>query len=101
MILLGDCLERLKELEENSVDACVTDGPYGLVFMNKKWDYDVPKTEMWREVLRVLKPGALEFGTPKQKSFTARFLVRLRKHRAGIINTQNLSHQGGRRDIRV
>lgn len=54
---IGDCLDKLKELEDNSVDSIVTDPPYGLSFMNKKWDYDVPSTEIWVECLRVLKPG--------------------------------------------
>jgi site-specific DNA-methyltransferase (adenine-specific) len=57
MLLQGDCLDRLKDLEDNSVDSIVTDPPYGLSFMNKKWDYDVPATEIWEECLRVLKPG--------------------------------------------
>jgi hypothetical protein len=35
----------------------VTDPPYGLAFMGKKWDYDVPSVEVWAECLRVLKPG--------------------------------------------
>ena len=56
-LLLGDCLDRLKELEDNSVDAIVTDPPYGLSFMGKKWDYDVPRVDIWKECLRVLKPG--------------------------------------------
>ena len=41
-LLLGDCLDKLKELDDNSVDSIVTDPPYGLSFMGKKWDYDVP-----------------------------------------------------------
>lgn len=53
----GDCLDKLKELEDNSIDAVVTDPPYGLSFMGKKWDYDVPSQEIWEECLRVLKPG--------------------------------------------
>jgi site-specific DNA-methyltransferase (adenine-specific) len=59
-----DCLVAIKELPENSVDSIVTDPPYGLSFMNKKWDYDVPSTEIWEECLRVLKPGGhlLSFG---------------------------------------
>jgi site-specific DNA-methyltransferase (adenine-specific) len=56
-LLHGDCLERLRELADCSVDACVTDPPYGLSFMGKAWDYDVPQVEVWRQVLRVLKPG--------------------------------------------
>lgn len=54
---LGNCLEVLKNIPDNSVDSIVTDPPYGLSFMNKKWDYDVPSTEIWSECLRVLKPG--------------------------------------------
>lgn len=52
-----DCLVGLRELPDNSVDAIVTDPPYGLSFMGKKWDYDVPSVEVWAECLRVLKPG--------------------------------------------
>lgn len=64
MLLLGDCIEQMKNLADNSVDAVVTDPPYGLSFMGKKWDYDVPPVDMWRETLRVLKPGGhvLSFG---------------------------------------
>jgi len=54
---LGDCLEILSAMPEMSVDAIVTDPPYGLSFMGKKWDYDVPDEVVWRECLRVLKPG--------------------------------------------
>jgi DNA modification methylase/transcriptional regulator with XRE-family HTH domain len=56
-IINGDCLDVLKELEDNSVDSIVTDPPYGLSFMGKRWDYDVPSVEVWAECLRVLKPG--------------------------------------------
>lgn len=56
-LMLGNCLEKMKELETNSVDSIVTDPPYGLSFMGKKWDYDVPSQEIWEECLRVLKPG--------------------------------------------
>jgi len=50
-ILLGDSLEVLAELEDNVVDSIVTDPPYGLAFMNKKWDYDVPSIGLWTEVI--------------------------------------------------
>ena len=53
----GDCLEVLSTMPDNSVDSIVTDPPYGLSFMGKKWDYDVPSEDIWRECLRVLKPG--------------------------------------------
>ena len=54
---LGDCLEVLATLPDNSVDSIVTDPPYGLSFMGKKWDYDVPSVAIWEQCLRVLKPG--------------------------------------------
>ena len=57
LLLLGDCLDRLKELPDCSVDSVVTDPPYGLSFMGKRWDYDVPSVDVWTECLRVLKPG--------------------------------------------
>ena len=56
-LLNGDCLDKLKELEDNSIDSIVTDPPYGLSFMGKKWDYDVPSQAIWEECIRVLKPG--------------------------------------------
>jgi DNA modification methylase len=56
-LLHGDCLEVMQTLPDCSVDAVVTDPPYGLSFMGKKWDYDVPSVEVWAECLRVLKPG--------------------------------------------
>jgi len=83
MILQGDNLELLKTLDDNSVDSVVTDPPYALTsirkrfgkegsaqygtdgafqraskgFMGKEWDAEVPTVEFWREVYRVLKPG--------------------------------------------
>jgi DNA modification methylase len=64
MIHHGDCLIVLPTLEAESVDACVTDPPYGLAFMGKQWDHGVPNEVCWREVSRVLKPGSylLAFG---------------------------------------
>jgi len=53
----GDCLKVLRKLEDNSIDSIVTDPPYGLSFMGRKWDYDVPSVAIWKECLRVLKPG--------------------------------------------
>lgn len=71
----GDCLEVLKGMPDNSVDSVVTDPPYGLSFMGKKWDYDVPDQAIWEECLRVLKPGGhlLAFaGTRTQHRMTVR-----------------------------
>lgn len=52
-----DCLELMRSLEENSIDAIVTDPPYGIGFMGKGWDVAVPGDEFAREAFRILKPG--------------------------------------------
>ena len=63
-VYVGDCLDWLPTLEENSIDSCVTDPPYGLLFMAKDWDRGVPGVHFWEGAYRVLKPGAhlLAFG---------------------------------------
>jgi len=83
VLINADCFEALKDLADNSIEAVVTDPPYGLGactpaqvaeclqawssgktwkpkgsgFMGKAWDAWVPPPELWREVFRVLKPG--------------------------------------------
>jgi len=55
----GDLREVLPTLPEALVDFVVTDPPYGLSFMEKDWDHEVPGPEYWRAIARVCKPGAL------------------------------------------
>ena len=56
---LGDCIEKMREMESNSIDAVVTDPPYELGFMGRAWDSTgiANRVDLWAEVLRVLKPG--------------------------------------------
>jgi len=54
---LGDCLDVLQSMDSASVSAIVTDPPYGIAFMQSKWDYAVPSVAIWEQCLRVLKPG--------------------------------------------
>lgn len=56
-LYLGDCRHVMRWIQDASVDAIVTDPPYGLSFMGNHWDYDVPNADLWRECLRVIKPG--------------------------------------------
>ena len=84
-IIHGDCLEELKNLDDNSIDAVICDPPYGLSntkpaqvadvlkawvtgdtvsvpakrggFMGADWDSFVPPPAVWEECMRVLKPG--------------------------------------------
>jgi len=65
-IKIGDCAERLKDLEDNSVDSIISDPPYGLKFMSKGWD-DIGEGSQQREwhrkwlaeAHRVLKPNGV------------------------------------------
>ena len=63
-VVEGDCLDVMRGMDAESVDAIVTDPPYGLGFMGKEWDHGVPGAPFWRAALRVAKPGAhlLAFG---------------------------------------
>ena len=56
----GDCRDWLKLLPENSAESCVTDPPYELNLLGEKWDSSgiAYSQEVWRGVLRALKPGA-------------------------------------------
>lgn len=56
-ILEGDNRDTLKTLEDNSIDAIVTDPPYGIDFLGKDWDANTGALETYKECLRVLKPG--------------------------------------------
>lgn len=79
----GDCLGAMKECPDNLVDLIVTDPPYGYQFMGKDWDKAVPSVEIWKECLRVLKPGGFAFimSAPRQ-DVLGRMIVNL--ERAGF-----------------
>jgi hypothetical protein len=81
VIILGDCLIKLKELDDNSVDSIVTDPPAGISFMGKIWDTDKGGRDNWikwmqevaTECKRVLKPGghAFVWTIPRTSHWTA------------------------------
>lgn len=58
-IIHGDCLDIMASMENDSIDFCVTDSPYGLNFMGKKWDAEIPNILIWKQLLRILKPGSI------------------------------------------
>ena len=80
-IIHGDCLEKLRDLPDNSVDSLVSDAPGAISFMGKNWDSDKGGRDHWIawvqsvmvECLRVLKPGAhgLVWGLPRASHWTA------------------------------
>lgn len=59
MIINGDCLEVMKTYPDNHFNCVVTDPPYGLHFMGKDWDKQIPSVEYWKEMLRICKPGSM------------------------------------------
>lgn len=67
-ILCGPCEELLQGFPTNSIDLAVTDPQYGLGFMGLDWDQALPSREAFKEICRVLKPGALAFvmSSPRQ-----------------------------------
>jgi site-specific DNA-methyltransferase (adenine-specific) len=67
-LFLGDCLDILPTLEDGSVDAILTDVPYGTTAC--KWDVIIPLEPMWKEVKRVLKKHGV-FVTTASQPFTS------------------------------
>lgn len=53
--------QSMSELTNDSIDLIATDPPFGISFMNRQWDRAIPSVDIWRECLRVLKPGAFAF----------------------------------------
>lgn len=68
-IICGDSLKVLRYIPDNTIDAIVTDPPYGLGFMGKKWNKEAITFNpvIWRECFRILKPGAflISFGATR------------------------------------
>ena len=67
MIYHANCLDVIASMGDNTLDALVTDPPYGLGFMGRAWDKALPDPRIWRECLRAMKPGAhgVIFGAPR------------------------------------
>lgn len=67
-IIQGDCSKVLSIFKEESIDCIVTDPPYGISFMGKKWDKALPNKEAFQQMFRVLKFGGIAFvmSSPRQ-----------------------------------
>ena len=77
-IVNGDSTKELKKIPNETVDLVVSDPPYGYSFMGKDWDKAVPSVDVWKECLRVLKPGSFAFvmSAPRQ-DVLSQMIVRL------------------------
>jgi len=60
-IFHGDCLELMKKTKSNTYSAIISDPPYGISYMGRKWDYDVPSVEVFKEMFRITKSGGYAF----------------------------------------
>lgn len=60
-IICTDCQEGMRDIPDRSIDLMVTDPPYGYSFMGRDWDRALVNVDIWKECLRVLKPGAFAF----------------------------------------
>lgn len=63
-LMLGDCLERMKEIPDGSVDMVLTDPPYGTTAC--KWDSVIPLEPVWEQLKRVIKPNGAIVMTASQ-----------------------------------
>jgi len=63
-LMNGDCLERMKEIEDGSVDMVLADPPYGTTAC--KWDSIIPLEPMWEQLKRVIKPNGAIVMTASQ-----------------------------------
>ena len=63
-LMQGDCLERMKEIADGSVDMVLTDPPYGTTAC--KWDSIIPIEPMWEQLKRVIKPNGAIVMTASQ-----------------------------------
>jgi site-specific DNA-methyltransferase (adenine-specific) len=72
-IKTGDAEYILKGITSESIDAVITDPPYGISFLGNTWDNAVPPVSLWSECFRVMKPGAFSFvmSSPRQDVLSA------------------------------
>lgn len=75
MIIHSDALQELRKFDNDSIDLVCTDPPYGYNFMGKDWDKAVPSVDIWKECLRVLKPGAWCFVMSAPRSDVQRHMI--------------------------
>lgn len=78
-LMMGDCLERMAEIEDGSVDAIICDPPYGTTAC--KWDAVIPFEPMWQQVWRVLKPNGAAVFTASQPFTSALVMSQAGKFR--------------------
>ena len=95
-LMQGDCLERMKEIPDGSVDMVLTDPPYGTTAC--KWDSIIPLEPMWEQLKRIIKPNGAIVMTAAQPFTSALVMsnpdmfkydwVWCRAHKSGHLNAK-------------
>lgn len=87
VLMNGDCIERMAEIEAGSIDLVLTDPPYGTTAC--KWDAVIPFEPMWEQVRRVLKPNGAAVFTASQPFTSALVMSNPRQHHQSLIWRKN------------
>jgi site-specific DNA-methyltransferase (adenine-specific) len=90
-LMLGDCLERMKEIQDGSVDMILADPPYGTTAC--KWDSVIPLEPMWEQLKRVIKPNGAIVMTASQPFTSALVCSNLKMFRYDTVYEK--SHPSG------
>jgi len=81
--MLGDCLERMKEIADGSVDMVLADPPYGTTAC--KWDSVIPFEPMWAELKRIIKPNGAIVMTASQPFTTALIYSNMKEFKYSLV----------------
>lgn len=87
-LMYGDCLDRMKEIPDGSVDAIICDPPYGTTAC--KWDSIIPLELMWNELKRVIKPNGAIVMTANQPFTTTLIASNMKMFKHEIIWFKNV-----------
>ena len=63
-LIIGECLEKMKDIPDGSIDMVLTDPPYGTTAC--KWDSIIPLEPMWEQLNRIIKPNGAIVMTASQ-----------------------------------
>jgi len=86
-LMRGDCLDRMKEIESNSVDMILADPPYGKTAC--KWDSIIPLELMWKELNRIIKPYSIAIFTSQQPFTTSLISSNLERFKYSLVWSKN------------
>lgn len=87
-LMIGDCLERMKEIPDGSVDMVLADPPYGTTAC--KWDSIIPLEPMWEQLKRLIKPNGAVVMTTSQPFTSILVASNIKMHKTEWVWVKNL-----------